>query len=51
MDFLKAEFSDWLGAHPGQVPTRRYEDVSLPFGALGLGLAGRDQGVESHLAV
>lgn len=50
MGFLKAESSDWQGAHPGRVPTRRCGDVLLPFGAQGLGLAGRGQGVESHLA-
>lgn len=50
MGFLKAESSDWQGAHPGQVPTRRCGDVSFPFGAQGWGLAGRGQGVESHLA-
>lgn len=47
---LKAESSDWQGAHPGRVPTRRCGDVSLPFGAQGSGLAGRGQGVEFHLA-
>lgn len=50
MGFLKAESSDWQGAHPGRVPTRRCGDVSLPFAAQGLGLAGRGQGVESRLA-
>lgn len=50
MGFLKAESSDWQGAHPGRVPTRRCGDVSLPFGVQGLGLAGRGQGVESRLA-
>lgn len=50
MGFLTDESSDWQGAHPGRVPTRRCGDVSLPSGAQGLGLAGRGQGVESHLA-
>ncbi len=50
MGFLKAESSDWQGAHPGQVPTRRCGDASLPFAAQGLVLAGKGQGVESHLA-
>lgn len=50
MGFLKAESSDWLEAHPGPVPIRRCGDVLLPFAAQGSGLAGRDQGVEFHLA-
>lgn len=50
MDFLKAESSDWQEAHPGRVPIRRCGDVSLPFAAQDSGLAGRGQGVESHLA-
>lgn len=47
---LKVESADWQGAHPGQVPTRRCGDVSLPFAAQGSGLAGRGQGGESRLA-
>lgn len=50
MGFLKAESSDWQGARPGRVPTRRCGDVSLPSEAQGLGLAGKGQGVESRLA-
>ena len=50
MGLFKAESSDWQVAHPGQVPTRRCGDVSLPCGAQGSGLAGRGRGVESHLA-
>lgn len=50
MGFLKAESSDWLEAHPGQVPIRRCGDVLLPFAAQDSGLAGRDQGVAFHLA-
>lgn len=49
MGFLKAESSDWLEAHPGRVPIRRCGDVSLPFAAQDSGLAGKGQGVESHL--
>lgn len=50
MAFLKVESSDWQEAHPGRVPIRRCGDVSLPFAAQDLGLTGRGQGVESHLA-
>lgn len=47
---LKGESSDWPGARPGQVPTKRCADVSLPSGAQGLGLAERGRVVDSHLA-
>lgn len=50
MGFLKAESSDWLEAHPGQVPIRRCGDVLLPSAAQDSGLAGRDQGAGFHLA-
>lgn len=47
--FLKGGSSDWQGARPGQVPTRRCGDVSLPSAARGSGLAGTDPGAESRL--
>lgn len=48
--FLKAESSDWQGAHPGRVPIRKCGDESLPFEAQGLGWVVRGQAEESHLA-
>lgn len=47
---FRAESSDWQGAHPDRGPTGRCGDVSLPFGARGLGLAVRGQGGVSHWA-